>query len=177
MTGLASTRLERFLETGIRLKEEMASLYRLLGEKARSNNTRRIFSILIEEEEEHLGELERLAEVLRKLGPAELPEPVEVELDYSALVFKERSGTVGTNGVDSSKAVQLALESEKIFLLYLYDLQARMLPLDAPGAVESIGRMIEKEKSHINRIAALVNTFGTRETAESCPHYPPPFVK
>jgi len=146
------------IEMALEIEKSGEIFYRAVAQKAQSPEAQALFEDLAEQEVLHYETFEKLSKVSwdRPLMPAGEWDQylVYLQATVQSAFFEGQDRALSLAGqvIDEKEALRMAMNFEKETLLFFYDL--RDMVSDADKKV--IGRIIDEEKSHLRRLAAML---------------------
>jgi len=140
----------------IEAEEIGVGFYECLAEAARSPEAKNVFARIVEEEKEHVRELERLVDAVHGYRPTGTYSE-EYYAYLSALVdgkvFKDRRACrqMARDAHDEAEAARLAASYEKEIILFIHELR-RFVPEAEKATVD---RLLEDESKHVGQFHGL----------------------
>ena len=150
---------DELIEIAIRLEERGEVFYTVAAEKATGDSVRALFEDLAEQERHHRRAFQRMGRDVVELALSQ--DQWDQFQAYAGALLRQSffdrpegalSRAVGT--IDEEEALQAALEFEKETLLFFYELRGAVR---GPGQ-RVVERIVQEEKRHIQRLAAMLAT-------------------
>lgn len=148
---------DEIVEIAVRLEESGEAFYNAAAERATSTGVRSLFEELAVQEQYHRRAFQQMGRDVVELALS--PEQWDQFQAYTGALLQqhffanpENALNLANEAKDEREALQAALNFEKETLLFFHELQD---VLRGPGQ-QTVGRIIEEEKRHIQRLAGML---------------------
>ena len=149
--------MEEVIEMAVTTERSGQAFYRNASQAAKSNDLKKLFQYLAEEEEKHLRTFEGLYNALKEKPETTPYNWDEAKLYLEALVDSkffaspEKAINLAKKAKDELEVLYAAIDFEKETLLFFY----QILEMIRSQEQELVRKIIEQEKRHVQRLSTM----------------------